>query len=444
MVADFGANRFEIWSKMQKTAPDRIAGSRRLSASRHLLAAGMVSLVSMLFWGLSAAGAANDKAAAPAPEIEVRAGTRQIPAGTPARPYRRMARQQAFIAHICRRIEVEARASKLPAAFLVRLIWLESRFDPNAISPKGARGIAQFMPGTARLRGLADPFDARSAIAASARYLGELRDEFGNLGFAAAAYNAGEQGVRNWRAGKSRLPHETEDYVFVITGYTSDKWNKADTVNADYTLDRDLTVQAACRALPVRRAPPQPRYAYAHNNQGVSYCASGQYDRAIAHYDRAIQIRPRFAKAFFNRALAYRSKGEFDQAIADYNAAIKLKPGYAEAYNNRGVAHHKKADFDRAIADYTSALKRNPAYVSAYHNRAVAFRAKGRYVKAIADLNSALKLNPKHALALVNRGLTYVKIKQNVKAIADFRKAVTVRPGHRAALRALKRLGAAP
>lgn len=403
---------------------------------------GIVCLMSALLWSSDPAEAATDTATTSLPGDG--ADPTPLTAKTHALPYRRVTRQRAFIVHICRRMEVEARTWKLPPEFLVRLIWQESRFDPVAISPKGARGIAQFMPGTARLRGLADPFDPKSAVAASARYLGELRDGFGNLGLAAAAYNAGEQRVRDWQAGKSRLPHETEDYVFSITGYTSDSWNKSDAVNADFTLDRELTVQAACRALPVRKAPPQPRYAYAHNNQGVSYCARGQYDRAIAHYDRAIQIRPRFAKAFFNRALAYRSKGEYDRAITDYNKAIKLKPGYAEAYNNRGVAHHKKADIDRAIVDYTSAIKRNPAYVSAYHNRAVAYRAKGRYVKAIADLNSALRLNPKHALALVNRGLTYAKVKQNAKAIADFRKAVTLRPGHRAALRALKRLGAAP
>ena len=63
-------------------------------------------------------------------------------------------------------------------------------------------GIAQFMPGTAKLRGLEDPFHAITAIPASAAYLAKLRDEFGNLGLAAAAYNAGENRVARWRTGR--------------------------------------------------------------------------------------------------------------------------------------------------------------------------------------------------------------------------------------------------
>ena len=97
----------------------------------------------------------------------------------------------AFVAKVCLRLEEEARRLNIPEAFFARLIWKESRFDPYAISPKGAEGIAQFMPTTARLRGLALPFDPNSAITASASYLSDLHNEFGNWGLAAAAYNAG-------------------------------------------------------------------------------------------------------------------------------------------------------------------------------------------------------------------------------------------------------------
>jgi soluble lytic murein transglycosylase-like protein len=67
------------------------------------------------------------------------------------------------------------------------VIWQESRFNARAVSPKGAAGIAQFMPQTASWHGLADPFDPTEALRHSARYLRELRDQFGNLGLAAAS-----------------------------------------------------------------------------------------------------------------------------------------------------------------------------------------------------------------------------------------------------------------
>ena len=82
---------------------------------------------------------------------------------------------------ICRLIDGAALANRLPAEFLTRLIWRESSFRTGVVSPAGAQGIAQFMPGTAQQRGLADPFDPEQAIPKAAHLLAELRRRFGNL-----------------------------------------------------------------------------------------------------------------------------------------------------------------------------------------------------------------------------------------------------------------------
>jgi len=112
---------------------------------------------------------------------------------------------------ICLVLESAARANDLPVEFFARLIWQESRFHPNSVGPitrsgKRALGIAQFMPGTAAERDLLDPFDPLQALPKSAEFLRELRREFGNLGLAAAAYNAGPRRVREWIAGTGPLP----------------------------------------------------------------------------------------------------------------------------------------------------------------------------------------------------------------------------------------------
>ena len=129
---------------------------------------------------------------------------------------------------VCGLIEAAAQTHRLPVGFLTRLIWKESRFRSDAVSPKGAEGIAQFMPGTAARRKVADPFDPIEAIPASAHYLRDLTDQFGNLGLAAAAYNSGETRVENWIAGNGGLPYETQDYVLSITGHAADEWNADD------------------------------------------------------------------------------------------------------------------------------------------------------------------------------------------------------------------------
>ena len=119
---------------------------------------------------------------------------------------------------LCLMIESAARSHDLPLEFFARVIWQESRFQADAVGPvtrsgQRAQGIAQFMPYTAAERGLLDPFDPVQALPKSAEFLRELRGQFGNLGLAAAAYNAGPQRVRDWMAGSRTLPAETRNYV---------------------------------------------------------------------------------------------------------------------------------------------------------------------------------------------------------------------------------------
>ncbi|WP_284214069.1 lytic transglycosylase domain-containing protein [Methylobacterium oxalidis] len=129
-------------------------------------------------------------------------------------------------------IEHSAVIHGLPVEFLMRLLRQESGLNHRAISRAGAQGVAQFMPGTASERGLTDPFNPFEAIPKSAELLKEYRIRFGNLGFAAAAYNAGPQRVRDWLSGRSALPKETREYVERITGRTADDWRQGGDVYA--------------------------------------------------------------------------------------------------------------------------------------------------------------------------------------------------------------------
>ncbi|MCX5580353.1 lytic transglycosylase domain-containing protein [Kaistia terrae] len=133
--------------------------------------------------------------------------------------------EETTVQTICRLIETSADAQGLPRDFFTRLIWRESSFRPHVVSSAGAQGIAQFMPGTADEQGLDDPFDPEFAIPASAKYLRGLKDRFGNLGLAAAAYNAGPTRLARWIERGGYLPAETEDYVAFVTGRSVQEWN---------------------------------------------------------------------------------------------------------------------------------------------------------------------------------------------------------------------------
>jgi hypothetical protein len=125
---------------------------------------------------------------------------------------------------ICRMVDGAAAANRLPAGFLARILWQESRLRSDATSPAGAEGVAQFMPQTAAERGLADPRDLAPAIAEAARFLADLNVRFGNRGLAAAAYNAGPARVTKWLRRQADLPAETRHYVVAVTGRPVEDW----------------------------------------------------------------------------------------------------------------------------------------------------------------------------------------------------------------------------
>jgi hypothetical protein len=157
---------------------------------------------------------------------------------------------------MCDTLAAVATRHELPADF--RLIWQESRFNSSAVSFKGAQGIAQFMPGTARQRGLEDSFDPGQAIPESAELLRDLNREFGNLGLAAAAYNAGSGRVYDWLAGRKPLPGETVAYVRLVTGRSAEEWagrqKTAEPAGAACT-QAGLTIPDAAGNVPLPRRP---------------------------------------------------------------------------------------------------------------------------------------------------------------------------------------------
>ncbi len=110
-------------------------------------------------------------------------------------------------------IERAARAVALRPELVRAVIVVESAFNPRAVSKRGAQGLMQLKPSTARRYGVSNPFDPEQNITAGAHYLRDLLQRFGNdLELTLAAYNAGEEAVE--RYGRSIPPFsETRHYV---------------------------------------------------------------------------------------------------------------------------------------------------------------------------------------------------------------------------------------
>lgn len=189
---------------------------------------------------------------------------------------------------MCRLIETAARTQNLPVAFLTRLIWQESTFRPNAVSPAGAQGIAQFMPKTAGERGVANPFDPEEAIPKSAQLLADLNRRFGNLGLAAAAYNAGPARVAKWLAGEANLPAETRDYILIITRHPAEDWAGGAAAASATAKANSSPLTCLQTAASIRRSEPHPIGASAlFAPWGVQLAGSFSKAAALAAYKRA-------------------------------------------------------------------------------------------------------------------------------------------------------------
>jgi hypothetical protein len=201
-------------------------------------------------------------------------------------------------ASTCDLIEDAAAASGLPVGYFTRLIWRESSFRPWVVSPVGAQGIAQFMPGTAAERGLLDPFDPLQAIPASAQLLVSLAQRFGNLGLAAAAYNAGPRRVEEWLDGSGGLPRETRNYVAAVTGRSVEQWRELRAPDetapeAPEALETPSTcadVLAALDAPPLTHAALQVPDAVEWQPWGVQVAGNFSQAQALASW-RALQER---------------------------------------------------------------------------------------------------------------------------------------------------------
>lgn len=226
---------------------------------------------------------------------------------------------------LCALMEQAAEANQVPRVFFIRLIWRESALQTNAVSSAGARGIAQFMPQTARERGLANPFDPEEAIPQSARFLAELAARFGNYGLAAAAYNAGPDRVAAWLAGNGELPLETQDYVLAITGHVAEDWAKSSAPTAsapdagESCVEIVATLRSAAPEASLGGTPFAPWGVQLAGSFSKS-AALAAFGRARAHYGGilgnaspfvlASRLRSRGVRAFFRVRMPAQTRQE--------------------------------------------------------------------------------------------------------------------------------------
>jgi len=188
-------------------------------------------------------------------------------------------RARAYSSMYDHHVEAAARLHQVSTDLVKAVIAVESEFDQWAVSSKGARGLMQLMPGTARRFGVADVFDARQNVFAGTQYLRVLLDQFGgDVALALAAYNAGENAVL--RYGGIPPYRETRGYVQKVQaqmGAASSAPAPSSPAAAFYTPSHALrpppsTTRPAARPRKVEPARPRTYYRW-RDDRGLTHVA---------------------------------------------------------------------------------------------------------------------------------------------------------------------------
>jgi predicted O-linked N-acetylglucosamine transferase (SPINDLY family) len=156
---------------------------------------------------------------------------------------------------------------------------------------------------------------------------------------------------------------------------------------------------------------------------------SGDLDKAIDHYSRAIALKPDQAEPYYKRGNLLKDRGRMQAALDSYDAAIALDSNYGVAFCNRGVVLERLGRHAAALDSYDRAVALNPGDALAHYNRATILRALDRPLEALQSYDRALALNSEFAEAYCNRGTLLMKLGRRDAALADYNRSIEIHPG---------------
>ncbi|MBN1365431.1 MAG: tetratricopeptide repeat protein [Syntrophaceae bacterium] len=160
----------------------------------------------------------------------------------------------------------------------------------------------------------------------------------------------------------------------------------------------------------------------AHNNLAVSLTATGQYEKAIEHHNKAISIAP-FELNYYSRGLYYIRTKQYQRAVEDFSKAINLKPDNIMFYNYRGIAYAELRQYQQAVEDFSTAIRMKEDHAESYNNRGNVYARLGQYQQSIDDYNEAICLNSKYTKAYINRAIVYMEHGEKNLGCLDAQKA---------------------
>jgi tetratricopeptide (TPR) repeat protein len=201
---------------------------------------------------------------------------------------------------------------------------------------------------------------------------------------------------------------------YTLTCYASGYPDSSKTVTTDSYGKEDLDFYLGSEPSPndresfivptiIAEEPEISTAAIEWRDKGLDYKDAGDYEEAIACYDRATEIDPLYKEAWNSKGIALRHLGEYYRGIECYDKAIEIDPLYEKAWNNKGIALRHLGEYYRAIECYDKAIEIDPLYEKAWNNKGVSFEHLGKYDDAIECYDRAIEIDPHYEKALTNK-----------------------------------------
>ena len=142
----------------------------------------------------------------------------------------------------------------------------------------------------------------------------------------------------------------------------------------------------------------------AHNDLGILFMESGQYQEAIDEFEKALAIKPYYPMGPFLSGSVYTDAKKYQEQIDEFQKVIQTNQEYAKARNNLGLVHLKQGNLEKSIVEFEESIRINPKSMNAHNNLAIVYEKLGKKELAIAKYQDALKLEPNSATTLYNLG----------------------------------------
>ena len=173
----------------------------------------------------------------------------------------------------------------------------------------------------------------------------------------------------------------------------------------------------------------QPRNARAHNNLGRVLADMGKWSEAVAHYEKALQLKADFPKAEANLGAALAHTGKNQEAVAHLESALKKKPDLAEGYYNLAEVLLGMGQTSRALDQYQKAIVSKPDFAWAHLNLGVALLKAGKATDAETHFRQAIAIDPGFAKAHFDLANTLLETQRVQEAVSHYKTAVLLDPG---------------